>query len=224
MKKNLPTIIFTALIVLVAGLAIYAISRPEDKASTTTKSTTQRAKVEADVAKLSSGNSLGPADAKVTLSEFGDYQCPACAQYHKLIKDDIIPKYSDKLKFVFLNYPLVDIHANAQTAAQAAEAAALQGKFWEMHNILYERQDDWSKQKNPQPKFEAYARELGIDVDLFKKDSDSQKVIDLINQQAGLGDAFKLKGTPSFFVNGTAVVLKAGSGDLIEAINKALAQ
>lgn len=222
MKKNLPTIIFTAIIVLVAGLAIYAISRPED--TTTDKSTSQRPKVEADVAKLSSGNSLGPADAKVTLSEFGDYQCPACAQYHKLIKDDIIPKYSDKLKFVFLNFPLIDIHANAQAAAQAAEAAALQGKFWEMHNILYERQDDWSKQKNPQSKFEAYARELGIDVDLFKKDSDSQKVIDLINQQAGLGDAFEVKGTPSFFVNGTAVVLKAGSNDLIEAINKALAQ
>ena len=222
MKKNLPTIIFTAIIVLVAGLAIYAISRPDD--TTTDKSITQRPKVAADVAKLSSGNSLGPADAKVTLSEFGDYQCPACAQYHKLIKDDIIPKYSDKLKFVFLNFPLIDIHANAQAAAQAAEAAALQGKFWEMHNILYERQDDWSKQKNPQSKFEAYARELGIDVDLFKKDSDSQKVIDLINQQAGLGDAFEVKGTPSFFVNGTAVVLKAGSNDLIEAINKALAQ
>ena len=222
MKKNLPTIIFISLIILVIGLVVYAISRPEDKPTVTNNS--QRPQVEADVAKLSSGNSLGPADAKVTLTEFGDYQCPACGQYHKLIKDDILPKYSDKLKFVFLNFPLTEIHANAQAAAQAAEAAALQGKFWEMHNILYERQDDWSKQKDPGSKFEAYAREIGIDVDLFKKDSESQKVIDLINQQAGLGEAFKLKGTPSFFVNGTAVVLKAGSNDILQAIDKALAQ
>ncbi|MEI6741872.1 MAG: thioredoxin domain-containing protein [bacterium] len=222
MKKNLPTIIFISLIILVIGLVVYAISRPEDKPTVTNNS--QRPQVEADVAKLSSGNSLGPADAKVTLTEFGDYQCPACGQYHKLIKDDILPKYSDKLKFVFLNFPLTEIHANAQAAAQAAEAAALQGKFWEMHNILYERQDDWSKQKDPRSKFEAYAREMGIDLDLFKKDSESQKVIDLINQQAGLGEAFKLKGTPSFFVNGTAVVLKAGSNDILQAIDKALAQ
>lgn len=222
MKKNLPIIIFISLIVLVIALVVYAISRPEDKP--TVASNSQRPQVEADVAKLSSGNSLGPADAKVTLAEFGDYQCPACGQYHKLIKDDILPKYSDKLKFVFLNFPLTEIHANAQAAAQAAEAAALQGKFWEMHNILYERQDDWSKQKDPRPKFESYAREIGIDVDLFKKDSESQKVIDLINQQAGLGEAFKLKGTPSFFVNGTAVILKAGSNDILQAIDKALAQ
>jgi len=222
MKKNLPTIIFISLIILVIGLVVYAISRPEDKPTVTNNS--QRPQVEADVAKLSSGNSLGPADAKVTLTEFGDYQCPACGQYHKLIKDDILPKYSDKLKFVFLNFPLTEIHANAQAAAQAAEAAALQGKFWEMHNILYERQDDWSKQKDPRSKFETYAREIGIDLDLFKKDSESQKVIDLINQQAGLGEAFKLKGTPSFFVNGTAVVLKAGSNDILQAIDKALAQ
>ena len=222
MKKNLPIIIFISLIVLVIGLVVYAISRPDDKP--TVASNSQRPQVEADVAKLSSGNSLGPADAKVTLAEFGDYQCPACGQYHKLIKDDILPKYSDKLKFVFLNFPLTEIHANAQAAAQAAEAAALQGKFWEMHNILYERQDDWSKQKDPRSKFETYAREIGIDLDLFKKDSESQKVIDLINQQAGLGEAFKLKGTPSFFVNGTAVILKAGSNDILQAIDKALAQ
>lgn len=222
MKKNLPTIIFVCLIVLVVGFVIYAMSRPE--ADPAQKANTEKLKVEADVAKLREGNSQGPADAKVTLTEFGDYQCPACKQYYKLIKDEILPKYEGKLKFVFLNFPLVDIHANAQAAAQAAEAAALQGKFWEMHDILYDRQDDWSKQKNPQSKFEAYARELGIDVDVFKKDSDSQKVIDLINQQAGLGDAFGVKGTPSFFVNGVLIDQESGAGSIGQAIDKALAQ
>jgi protein-disulfide isomerase len=210
LKKNLPKIIIIAAIVAVIGFVVYALSRPETSVNTVNSN---RPKVEADVAKLSQGNFQGPEDAKVTLSEFGDYQCPACAQYHKVLKENILPKYDGKIKFVFLNYPLPQIHDNAQSAAQAAEASALQGKFWQMHDILYERQKEWEKLKDPKGKFESYAKEIGINV-----------VIDIINNQAALGDAFKLEGTPSFFVNGVQVDTKSGSSSIEQAIDKALAQ
>jgi protein-disulfide isomerase len=222
MKKNLPTIIIIGLIVLVVVFVIYAMTRPED----TTKATnTERPKVEADAAKLLDGHSLGPTDAKVTLSEFGDYQCPACGKYHPVLKDQILPKYEGKIRFVFLNYPL-PIHKNAQAAAQAAESVGLQGndKFWRMHDILYERQTEWEKEKDPKSKFEGYAKEAGADLEQYKKDFDSQKVIDIINQQAALGDAFKIPGTPTFFVNGVMIDSQNGVEAITQAIDRALAQ
>ncbi len=224
MKKIIPTIIIIGLIVLVIGFVIYAISRPDNAAITTNVKCTKPSKVEADAAKLSQGNFKGPEDAKVTLSEFGDYQCPACSQYHQFIKESILPKYDGKLKFVFLNFPLPQIHDNAQSAAQAAEAAALQGKFWQMHDILYERQKEWEKLRDPRGKFESYAKELSLNVSQYKLDFEDCKVIDIINNQVALGEAFNLKGTPSFFVNGVQVDTDKGSDSIITAIDKALAQ
>lgn len=220
-KKNLPKIIIITAIIALVGFVGYALTRPDGALNT---AGIERPKVEADVSKLSQGNFQGPVDAKVTLTEFGDYQCPACGQYHKVLKDNILPKYDGKIKFVFLNYPLVQIHSNAQSAAQAAEAAALQGKFWEMHDLLYEKQKDWENLKDPKGKFESYAKDLGLNLDQFKQDYASQKITELINNQAALGDAFKLEGTPSFFVNGVQVDTKSGSNSIEQAIDKALAQ
>ena len=124
---------------------------------------------------------------------------------------------------MFLNYPL-PVHKNAQTAAQAAEAAALQGKFWEMHDILYQRQSQWVEQKDPSSKYEEYAKEIGINIDKYRDDYNGQIVFDIINQQAGLGDAFKIPGTPTFFVNGIIVDTSKGSDAIIDAIDKAFAQ
>jgi protein-disulfide isomerase len=221
MKKNLPKIILGLLLVVIIGFVIFALSRPEDPS--TPASSNNRPKVSADTAKLADGNFLGPVDAKVVVAEFGDYQCPACGKYHPVLKNEILPAYDGKIKFVFLNYPL-PIHKNAQSAAQAAEAAALQGKFWQMHDILYERQQDWDEQKDPYSKYEGYAKELGLDLNKFKSDYASQQVVDLINNQAALGDAFKVPGTPTFFVNGVQVDNSKGANSLKEAIDKALAQ
>lgn len=225
MKKNFSTIVVVGLIVLVVGFVIYAMTRPEESSDNKKATNTERPKVEADPAKLSSGRSFGPTDAKVVLSEFGDYQCPACAQYHRMLKDQVFPKYEGRIKFVFLNYPL-PIHKNAQFAAQAAESVGLQGddKFWNMHNILYERQGEWENIKDPKPKFEGYAREIGVDIDRYKKDFDTQQVIDAINNQAALGDAFDIPGTPTFFVNGVVVESKGGADTIMKALDEALAQ
>ena len=218
MKKHLPKIIFGLLILAVLGFIIFALVKPESSPSSS--SSNNRPKVSADPAKLSEGNYLGPASAKVVVAEFGDYQCPACKRDYPILKNQILPSYTDRVQFVFLNYPL-PIHKNAQAAAQAAEAAGLQGKFWQMHDLLYEKQSEWENQKDPAKKFEDYAKEIGLDLGKFQQDYSSQKVTDIINNQAALGDAFNIPGTPTYFVNGTEV---SGINALSQAIDKALAQ
>jgi protein-disulfide isomerase len=222
MKKNLPKIILALLFLGVIGFVIFAMISPE-KSDNSATTANNRPKVSADTAKLSDGNYLGPKDSKVTVVEFGDYQCPACAKYHPVLKNEILPQYDGKIKFVFLNYPL-PIHKNGQAASQAAEAAGLQGKFWQMHDLLYEKQAEWEKEKDPTKKFEEYAKQIGIDINQYQQDYASQKVADIINNQAALGDAFNIPGTPTFFVNGVQVNNKNGSDDLKQAIEKALAQ
>jgi protein-disulfide isomerase len=102
----------------------------------------------------------------VVLVEYGDYQCPACGQFYPIVKQ-LQSTYTNDISFRFANFPLVQIHPNAMAGARAAEAAALQGKFWEMHDLLYENQTSWSSGTNPQPYFEQYAGSLGLDVNKF---------------------------------------------------------
>src|SRR5690606_29220292 len=104
----------------------------------------------------------GSLDAKVTVVEFGDMQCPACASAHPVVKQ-IINEYGDNpdFNFVFRHFPLSSIHPHAQISAEAVEAAGDQGKFWEMHDLLFTRQSEWASGGNPLDKFVAYAGELG---------------------------------------------------------------
>jgi protein-disulfide isomerase len=139
------------------------------------------------------------------------------------VKNEILPQFNGQIKFVFLDFPL-EIHKNAQPAAQAARAAYAQNKFWEMHDKLYESQEEWSELRDPKGKFEEYAREFGLNMDQFKKDFDSEAVKDAIAQNVALGEAFKLQGTPSFFVNGQPVDTQQGSDSLVAAIKQALGQ
>src|SRR6185369_17631925 len=110
--------------------------------------------------------SKGPKDAKVTLIEYGDFQCPACGTYYPMVKK-INEEYGDKVLFVFRNFPLYTIHPNAGISAQAAEAAGLQGKYWEMYDLLFQKQDEWSS-SNPakavEEHFNGYAQSLGLDL------------------------------------------------------------
>lgn len=222
MKKNIKNIVIAVILIGIVGFGIYALTRP-DTSSKADTSSSEIPKVEADKSKLVNGNSLGNENAKVTISEFGDYQCPACAQFNKILNQDVLPKYGDKVRLVFLNYPL-PIHKNAKLAAQAAEASALQGKFWQMHDLLYDRQEDWERENNPNKKFEGYAKEIGLNLDQFKNDLDSQKVKDIIIQQMALGNAFNVPGTPTFFVNGELIETSKGAESLNQAIDKILAQ
>ena len=146
----------------------------------------------------------GKGTTGVTLVEFGDYQCPYCGQYFLTVKE-VVAKYGDQITFQFKNFPLTSVHQNAFAAARAAEAAGLQGKFWEMNEVLYTNQSAWSEQTDATPIFAQYAQQLGLNVEQFKKDSSSSKVNDLINADMAAGTKLKVTGTPAFFINGKKI-------------------
>ncbi len=146
----------------------------------------------------------GGADAKVTLVEFGDFQCPSCASNYPLIKE-VQAKYGDKIKFQFRNFPLISIHPNAMSAHRSAEAANNQGKFWEMHDLLYERQDSWKSSSNPAQIFEQFASELAIDIPRFKADVADAATKAIIDADIADGEALKITGTPTFVLNGKKI-------------------
>lgn len=145
------------------------------------------------------------ASAKVTVVEFGDFQCPACAASYPVV-EEIIKTYPDKVNFVFRHFPLT-IHKNAVVASQAVEAAGEQGKFWEMQAILYKNQTDWGESNNPREYFEKYAKELGLQVDQFKQVLDQEKYKDKILRDYADGVSLGVNSTPSFFINGVKINL-----------------
>lgn len=144
----------------------------------------------------------GAGTSGVTLIEYGDLQCPACKSYFPVIKQ-LESAYGDKITIQFRHYPLNQIHPHAFEAARAAEAAGLQGKFFEMHDLLYENQDTWSQAPNVSAFFEQYARQLGLNLDQFKADAASEKVADTINADIKAGQAIGANSTPTFVLNGT---------------------
>lgn len=147
---------------------------------------------------------VGGKDAAVTLVEYSDFQCPACGAYFPVMKG-LQEAYGDKLKIVYRNYPLVTLHANAQIAAQAAEAAGIQGKFFEMHDALFQNQQSWSTETDPTNTFLNYAAVIGLDVEKFRTDLTSNAVINEIKNDINGGNASRLSGTPTFFLNGVQI-------------------
>ena len=149
----------------------------------------------------------GNASAPVTVEEFADFQCPTCGALYPEVKK-IEGEFGDKLKVIFRELPLLPMHEHALMAAQAAEAAGLQGKFWEMHDLLYENQTKWVAEKDLVPVFADYAKQIGINPDQFMKDLNGESVAQRIFQDGKRAHSFGLRGTPSFFVNG-----KEATGD-----------
>ncbi len=132
----------------------------------------------------------GSAQAKVTIVEFSDFQCPACRQAEAAIKQ-ILADYPQEVRLVYRHFPLTQIHEQALAAAELAEAAAAQGKFWEMHDVLFERQNEWAENRE---KFNEYRRELGI--------SEEENYENLVQQDMRDGRNLGINATPTFFVNG----------------------
>ena len=145
----------------------------------------------------------GTSPTGVTLVEYGDYECPICEAYYQPMKT-VAADFSTKIVFQFRNLPLSQIHPNAFAGARAAEAAALQGKFWQMHDALYDNQNNWVPPvTNPLPLFEQYAKNIGLNVSQFASDYASSKVNDSINADlAAFGKTGQQEATPSFFLDG----------------------
>ncbi len=164
---------------------------------------------------------------KVVLIEYGDYQCPACGAAYAPIKA-AVEQLKDQVTFVFRNLPLTSLHPNAFAAARAAEAAAKQGKFWEMHDRLYETQNSWGNvATNQQALFEGYAEELGLNMEQFKTDYASEETANRINRDvASAKSGFNASGTPTLILNGEKIENPTSTTDayvkvLTEAITKA---
>lgn len=144
----------------------------------------------------------GKGSAGVTLVEYGDYECPICQEYYQPLKQ-AVANYSSQIHFQFRNLPLTSIHPNAFAGARAAEAAGMQSKYWQMHDKLYENQNDWVSQSNPQSAFDQYAKDIGLNVSQFNTDYASSKVNDAINADlAAFAKTGQQQATPTFFLDG----------------------
>lgn len=137
--------------------------------------------------------------AKLTIVEFGDFQCPACKAAHPGLKQ-ALAEYPGQVNFVFRHYPL-PMHANAREAAKAVEAANRQGKVWEMYDKIFETQDAWGSENNPTEKFKQYAAELGMDAEKLATDMQDGAILEKINNDVADGNTSGVNATPTFFFN-----------------------
>jgi protein-disulfide isomerase len=194
MKRYLPFIIVAvaAIATLGSGAMLYRAKLPHPDMIPEDKSVSGKSGAE-------SMHIRGNADAPVTLEEFGDFQCPPCGSFAGFV-DELVKEYDPHLRIVFRNLPL-QMHEHARDAALAAEAAGLQGRFWEMHDLLYREQATWSKADNPRELFDSYAGMIGLNLDQFKKDMDGEKARARVDSDQERATSLGIKITPSVFIN-----------------------
>ncbi len=148
-------------------------------------------------------NMKGPANAKVHIEEFGDFQCPPCGQFHPWL-EQMEKEFPKDLRVTFRHFPLPN-HQHALRAASAAEAAGLQGKFWQMHALIYEHQNEWKDQFDVRPVFEGYAQQIGLDLDRFNRDLGGATVQQRILQDQKRARSLGVGATPTVFLNNREV-------------------
>ncbi|MEK9182351.1 MAG: DsbA family protein [Patescibacteria group bacterium] len=146
----------------------------------------------------------GNKNAKVIITEYSDFQCPACAAYYELVKQ-VHKDFGDNLAIVYRHFPLRQIHANAEAAALSAEAAGRQGKFWEMHDMIFESQENWKDEKNAQEIFSEYAGKLDLDAERFKLDLNLKELKQKVEADYQSGVKAGVNHTPTFFLNGKEI-------------------
>ena len=194
MKRYLPfvIIVLAAIATVTAGTLLYRAKLAE----------LVPVAVDASAASAKSGakpHVRGDAKAAVTLEEFGDFQCPPCGTLASVLTK-IEHDYGSKLRVIFRQFPLA-MHNHAAHAAGAAEAAGMQGKFWEMHDLLYRKQVAWSKESDVAPLFTEYAQALGLDLERFREDVASPELRERIEADRERGKSLGVTSTPTIFVN-----------------------
>jgi protein-disulfide isomerase len=160
----------------------------------------------------------GSPEAPVTLVEYGDYECPFCGQADPIIKQ-IQSRMGARLRFVFRNFPISTSHPHAQQAAEAAEAVGAQGKFWEMHDLLYERQRHLTDAD-----LHAYAQKLGVNVDRFDREMAEHTYADRVSEDFMSGVQSGVNGTPTFYINGIRHDDSYEGDVLLDALERATAK
>jgi protein-disulfide isomerase len=193
MKRYLPFVIVgvVALATIGSGAMLYRAKRPQVVSIPESQMLQKGDTVSAHV--------RGNPDAPVTLEEYGDFQCPPCGMFAEFL-GQLEKEYDSRLRVVFRNFPL-KVHEHAREAALAAEAAGVQGHFWEMHDVLYREQEAWSKAPNVRELFESYAGTIGLDLDKFKKDMDGDKTRERVEADRQRGESLGIQTTPTLFIN-----------------------
>lgn len=164
----------------------------------------------------------GKLDSAVTLVEYTDFQCPACATYAPVV-EKLIAEYADRVRFVYRHFPIYSKHPNAEIAARASEAAGKQGKFFEYAEVLFAKQNDWSELADPKETFKTYAKDLGLNVDDFEKYMNSNESRNSVTKDAQGGTRAGISGTPSFFLNGKSIANPNGYTAFKKLLDDALA-
>src|SRR5262245_54893600 len=206
MKRYLPFVIIAAVLVAAvgAGFLMFRSSQPQLPATPTPASGSR-----------ATSNGLA-SKGVVTIDEYGDYQCPPCGALHPILKT-LKGEYGGRIQIAFHHFPLTQLHNHALEASYAAAAAGLQGKFWEMHNLLYENQSAWSQMGDFRPIVISFARQLGLDITRFTRDMDGLQVVTIVSEDSQLANALGVDSTPTVFINGQLIP----NGNLtVEALRK----
>jgi len=167
-------------------------------------------------------NVKGGKEALATLIEYSDFQCPACGSYYPILKK-VSEDLGAKVRFAYRHFPLPQ-HKNAKLAATVAEAAGKQGKFWEMHDLIFQNQSDWSEDKNAAVLFAKYAQDIDLDLARFQTDVASDEIKAKIENDYKSGVKAGVDSTPSFFLNGKKINNPRNYDEFKNAIEQALGQ
>ena len=216
MKRTLPFAIIIC-VLAIALLTTWYFKRSKDIPPQTSSSASRTGliKLGADPP-----HALGSTDAEVMIEEFGDFECASCAVAHPALKT-AKGEFGPKLVIVFREFPLASKHPRAIDAARAAEAAGLQGKFWEMHDLLYQNQKAWHEAGDAQPFFEEYAMRIGLALDRFRRDLSSAAVDQRIFLDRERGYSIGVNSTPTVFMNGREVPLESLASDKLRDLIRA---
>jgi protein-disulfide isomerase len=192
MKRYLPYLIvgFVAVATFGGGFALYRVKKAAASAGPKN-------------GPASGMHVRGKAEAAVTIEEFGDYQCPPCGTMAGELKK-AEAEYGDRLRLIFHHFPLA-MHAHAREAALYVEAATMQNRFWEMHDVIYKEQANWAKAPDVPALFNGYAKSIGLDVERLQKDVVNPEIAARVDADQKLGTDRGVTSTPTFFVNGVVL-------------------
>ncbi|MEZ5427713.1 MAG: thioredoxin domain-containing protein [Pyrinomonadaceae bacterium] len=199
------------LIAIIGGWWLYSSSKTPPKPATNTGNSNNgtNAPTQKDIWERASLGAqpphvLGSPNSAVTVEEFADFQCPTCASVQPLMKQ-ITSAYGGRIKFIFRNYPLIQVHDKAYDAAVAAEAAGMQGKFWDMQNLLFTNQRTWVASANHRQQFADYAEQLGLNVEKFQTDMLGIPAKSRVDADLQRARSLQVRSTPTVYINGVEI-------------------
>ncbi len=207
--SGLPLLIIGGVLLaaIIGGWWLYSSSKTNPVSNTNTANTNRPANQKPQSTPMLSSVSgaqpphyKGAQNALVVIEEFADFQCPTCATLHSVM-NEVNATYGSRVKFIYRHFPLSQIHPNAYDAAVASEAAGLQGKFWDMQNLLFQNQQRWSAAREARPLFESYAQTIGLDVEKFKTDMSGIAAKQRVDSDFQRGRSLNITSTPTILIN-----------------------